>query len=258
MSIKDQLRAAILSGGMNGSAPSTSTSITLADNTKNFVPPCDGYLHFRGELDSNDKWLSLFQYDYGRSYDNTGSTPLEDVIRVRKGVPVLFNAKEGLLIKDLKFFKCVGGGAKSPVAQLIWRVVPCLRNCLTRALTRTLKAKRTGSGSNLFRLPQPSNINGHRASGMKSFLLKRGGFPFELRLLGTLKSLNLVLLRTIRPFQCQPSPGALDTSERPFLLGKGSRSASRSQGTSLRPMFTSGFIGLRAEPNLCFGGASYE
>lgn len=212
MSIKDQLRAAILSGGMNGSAPSTSTSITLADNTKNFVPPCDGYLHFRGELDS---------------------------------------------IKQLKFFKCVGGG-KNPVAQLIRRVVPCLRNCLTRVLTRTLKAKRTGSGSNLFRLPQPSNINGHRAIGMKSFLLKRGGFPFELRLLGTLKSLNLVLLRTIRPFQCQPSPGTLDTSERPFLLGKGSRSTSRSQGTSLRPVFASGFIGLRAEPNLCFGGASYE
>lgn len=113
MSIKDQLRAAILSGGMNGSAPSTSTSITLADNTKNFVPPCDGYLHFRGELDSNDKWLSLLQYDYGRSYDNTGSAPLEDVIRVRKGVPVLFNAKEGVLIKQLKFFKCVGGGLKA-------------------------------------------------------------------------------------------------------------------------------------------------
>lgn len=150
------------------------------------------------------------------------------------------------------------GGGKNPVAQLIRRCVPCLRNCLTRALTRTLKAKRTGSGSNLFRLPQPSNINGHRAIGMKSFLLKRGGFPFELRLLGTLKSLNLVLLRTIRPFQCQPSPGTMDTSERPFLLGKGSRSISKSQGTSLRPVFTSGFIGLRAEPNLCFGGASYE
>lgn len=257
MSIKDQLRAAILSGGMNGSAPSTSTSITLADNTKNFVPPCDGYLHFRGELDSNDKWLSLFQYDYGRSYDNTGSAPLEDVIRVRKGAPILFNAKEGLLIKQLKFFKCVGGG-KSPVAQLIRRVVPCLRNCLTRALTRTLKAKRTGSGSNLFRLPQPSNINGHRAIGMKSFLLKRGGFPFELRLLGTLKPLNLVLPRTIRPFQYQPYLGTMDTSERPFLSGKGFRSNSRSRGTSLRPVFTSGFIGLRAEPNLCFGGASYE
>lgn len=113
MSIKDQLRAAILSGGMNGSAPSTSTSIALADNTNNFVPPCDGYLHFRGELASNDRWLSLFQYDYGRSYDNTGSAPLEDVIRVRKGVPVLFNAKEGLLIQQLKFFKCVGGGLKA-------------------------------------------------------------------------------------------------------------------------------------------------
>lgn len=113
MSIKDQLRAAILSGGMNGSAPSTSTSITLADNTNNFVPPCDGYLHFRGELASDGKWLSLFQYDYGRSYDNTGSAPLEDVIRVRKGVPVLFNAKEGLLIRQLKFFKCVGGGLKA-------------------------------------------------------------------------------------------------------------------------------------------------
>ena len=110
MSIKDQLRAAILSGGMNGSAPSTSTSIALVDNTNNFVPPCDGYLHFRGELASNDRWLSLFQYDYGRSYDNTGSAPLEDVIRVRKGVPVLFNAKEGWLILQLKFFKCVGVG----------------------------------------------------------------------------------------------------------------------------------------------------
>lgn len=53
------------------------------------------------------------------------------------------------------------------------------------------------------------------------------------------------------------SPGTLDTSERPFLLEKGSRSASRSQGTSLRPVFASGFIGLRAEPNLCFGGASH-
>lgn len=108
--VKDQLRAAILSGGMNGSAPSTSTSITLADNTKNFVPPCDGYLHFRGELASTDKWLAMFQGDYGRSYDIASASPLEDVIRVRKGVPVLFNAKEGLLIHQLKFFKCVGGG----------------------------------------------------------------------------------------------------------------------------------------------------
>lgn len=113
MSIKDQLRAAILSGGMTGAAPSTSISITLADNTKNFVPPCDGYLHFRGELESTDKWLSLFQYDYGRSYDNTGSAPLEDLVRVRKGAPVAFNCKEGMLIKQLKFFKCVGGGLKA-------------------------------------------------------------------------------------------------------------------------------------------------
>lgn len=107
---KDYLRAAILSGGMEGSAPSTSTSITLADNTNGFVPPCDGYLHFRGELASTDKWLAMFQGDYGRSYDIASASPLEDVIRVRKGVSVLFNFKEGMIVNQLKFFKCVGGG----------------------------------------------------------------------------------------------------------------------------------------------------
>lgn len=108
--LKDYLRSMGLRSGMEGSGPSTSTSIALADNTDGFVPPCDGYLHFRGELDSLDKWLTMFQLDYGRSYDIVGTSPLEDVVRVRKGIPVRFSSKEGMKIKDLKFFKCIGGG----------------------------------------------------------------------------------------------------------------------------------------------------
>lgn len=108
--LKDYLRSMGLRSGMEGSGPSTSTSIALADNTDGFVPPCDGYLHFRGELDSLDKWLAMFQLDYGRSYDIAGTSPLEDVVRVRKGIPVRFASKEGMKIKDLKFFKCIGGG----------------------------------------------------------------------------------------------------------------------------------------------------
>ena len=107
--LKDYLRSMGLRSGMEGSGPSTSTSIALADNTDGFVPPCDGYLHFRGELDSLDKWLAMFQLDYGRSYDIAGTSPLEDVVRVRKGIPVRFSSKEGMKIKELKFFKCIGG-----------------------------------------------------------------------------------------------------------------------------------------------------
>ncbi len=110
--LKDYLRSMGLRSGMEGSGPSTSTSIALADNTDGFVPPCDGYLHFRGELDSLDKWLTMFQLDYGRSYDIAGTSPLEDVVRVRKGIPVRFSSKEGMKIKDLKFFKCIGGHSR--------------------------------------------------------------------------------------------------------------------------------------------------
>ena len=263
MSIKDQLRAAILSGGATGASPSgEAVSINCKGTVgeweaiSTFVAPANGYAQIQGKS-TDVGGIATLTSTSGYAGMNWATMGLHFgfSLPVKKGETVTCQGAR-LANITVQMLKLVGGG-KNPVAQLIRRVVPCLRNCLTRALTRTLKAKRTGSGSNLFRLPQPSNINGHRAIGMKSFLLKRGGFPFELRVLGTLKSLNLVLLRTIRPFQCQPYPGTMDTSERPFLSGKGFRSKSRSQGTSLRPVFASGFIGLRAEPNLCFGGASH-
>lgn len=261
--MKDFLRSSIMAGGSVAAAPSGQTVSISAKSSVgewaeicNFVSPNNGYVQVRG-INTELGAVSTIFVDSGyvcAPWSGSG-LDLGYFLPVKRGDTVnVF----GSHLKNVTVVLRVLGGAKSPVAQLFWRVVPCLRTCLTRVSTRTLKAKRTGSGSNLFRLPQPSNINGHRAIGMKSFLLKRGGFPFELRLLGTLKPWNLVLPRTIRPFQCQPYPGTMDTSERPFLSGKGFRSNSRSQGTSLRPVFTSGFIGLRAEPNLCFGGASYE
>lgn len=258
MSIKDQLRAAILSGGMNGSAPSTSTSITLADNTKNFVPPCDGYLHFRGELDSNDKWLSLLQYDYGRSYDNTGSAPLEDVIRVRKGVPVLFNAKEGVLIQQLKFFKCVGGGAKSPVAQLFWRVVPCLRTCLTRALTPIADRIRVSSQGAILQLTSRSRQGMRMLTQTLTFLRATACSS------SSVSPLKATPTTTSRFDEISSTVGSLGaTSRRGRFLRLLAERAKRFTGarglmellrTSKR---TSAFTHTSAL-NVCFGGASYE
>lgn len=257
MSIKDQLRAAILSGGMNGSAPSTSTSITLADNTKNFVPPCDGYLHFRGELDSNDKWLSLLQYDYGRSYDNTGSAPLEDVIRVRKGVPVLFNAKEGLLIKQLKFFKCVGGG-KSPVAQLFWRVVPCLRTCLTRALTPIADRIRVSSQGAILQLTSRSRQGMRMLTQPLTFLRATACSS------SSVSPLKATPTTTSRFDEISSTVGSLGaTGRRGRFLRLLAERAKRFTGTRglmelLRTSRRTSAFTHTSALNVCFGGASYE
>lgn len=257
MSIKDQLRAAILSGGMNGSAPSTSTSITLADNTKNFVPPCDGYLHFRGELDSNDKWLSLFQYDYGRSYDNTGSSPLEDVIRVRKGVPVLFNAKGGLLIKQLKFFKCVGGG-KNPVAQLIWRAVPCLRTCLTRALTPIADRIRVSSQGAILQLTSRSRQGMRMLTQPLTFLRATACSLFSV------SPLKATPTTTSRFDEISSTVGSLGaTGRRGRFLRLLAERAKRFTGTRglmelLRASKRTSAFTHTSALNVCFGGASYE
>lgn len=179
--LKDYLRSMGLRSGMEGSGPSTSTSIALADNTDGFVPPCDGYLHFRGELDSLDKWLAMFQLDYGRSYDITGTSPLEDVIRVRKGIPVLFSSKEGMKIKDLKFFKCIGGGYSRYLPTLscnrfggaLWlrlkttsetlpRLVAGSRSRVGKLLISNLSVRPRGVGSEL---------TSHLRTGILSYLL---------------------------------------------------------------------------------------
>ena len=183
--MKDFLRSSIMAGGSVAAAPSGQTVSISAKSSVgdwaeicNFVSPNNGYVQVKG-ISTELGAVSTILVDSGFAGASWSGSDLDlgYCLPVKRGDTVNVS---GSYLKNVTVVLRVLGGAKIPVAQLFWRVVPCLRNCLTRALTRTLKAKRTGSGSNLFRLPQPSNINGHRAIGMKSFLLKRGGFPFEL------------------------------------------------------------------------------
>ena len=105
MSIKDQLRAAILSGGATGASPSGEAVSINCKGTKGEKVAC-----------------------YGARLTNI----------------------------TVEMLKLVGGGAKSPVAQLFWRVVPCLRNCLARVLTPIADRTRASSQGAILQQISPS------------------------------------------------------------------------------------------------------
>lgn len=104
MSIKDQLRAAILSGGATGASPSGEAVSINCKGTKGEKVAC-----------------------YGARLTN-------------------------ITVEMLKLV----GGAKSPVAQLFWRVVPCLRNCLARVLTPIADRTRASSQGAILQQISPS------------------------------------------------------------------------------------------------------
>ena len=136
MSIKDQLRAAILSGGAEGSSehPSNIVSIQLSSG---YVAPANGAIYFNGKANETGGMAVSITKNNGLGSAVTAkvdATWLNSVsLRVRKGDVISFGSYN---LSDVHvYFVSLVGGAKSPVAQLFWRAVPCLRNCLTRALT---------------------------------------------------------------------------------------------------------------------------
>ena len=115
MSIKNQLRAAILSGGAKGSAEDTSTSIQLSTLT-NYTAPADGavYAHAVTNLDGATTVGLSKNRDFGSSISfksaNGWNTWLN--LPVRKGDSVSF-ASYNNSVFEAYFVKLVGGGVKT-------------------------------------------------------------------------------------------------------------------------------------------------
>lgn len=141
MSIKDQLRAAILSGGATASMPSTNAIVIPSGR---YIAPTNGYVC----VQANGSQLASFvavTLDQGVQQIITAAAVgqgLAAYIPIGKGQSVTTIATEFSAV-DCLFVKLVGGG-KSPVAQSLWRVVPCLRNYFVKRLTPILKASLHG------------------------------------------------------------------------------------------------------------------
>ena len=141
MSIKDQLRAAILSGGATGASPSgEAVSINCKGTVgeweaiSTFVAPANGYAQIQGKSTDVGGMATLTSTSgYAGMNWATMGLHFGFSLPVKKGETVICQGAR-LANITVQMLKLVGGG-KSPVAQLFWRVVPCLRNCFARALT---------------------------------------------------------------------------------------------------------------------------
>lgn len=142
MSIKNQLRAAILSGGAKGSGENIESLVTISTASP-YVAPSDGTVYIKALVDQyGGAVLGLGKHDAIQEQFTAMCNPdwaNALGLSVRKGDTVSFLAYNMKGINAV-FVKLVGGG-KNPVAQLIRRVVPCLKitfdQCLSRIEKRT-------------------------------------------------------------------------------------------------------------------------
>ena len=151
MSIKNQLRAAILSGGSTGASPDPSKGkTTFADNSESIIPSADGVLHVRAQGTPSEigAWLTVFSDNgaYGVACDAPQTTPCNVLISVKKGMRMWLRAANGMKITEIWLTKSSGGG-KNPVAQSLWRVVSCLRSTFDQCLSRIEKRIRACQAS---------------------------------------------------------------------------------------------------------------
>ena len=159
--MKDLLRSSVMAGGSVAAAPSGQTVSISAKSSVgdwaeicNFVSPNNGYVQVKGistELDA----VSTILVDSGFAGASWGGSgfDLGYCLPVKRGDTVnVF----GSYLKNVTVVLRVLGGAKSPVAQLFWRVVPCLRTCLTRALTPIADRIRVSSQGAILQLTSRS------------------------------------------------------------------------------------------------------
>lgn len=162
MSIKDQLRAAILSGGATGASPSgEAVSINCKgtvgewETISTFVAPANGYAQIQGKSTDVGGMATLTSTSgYAGMNWATMGLHFGFSLPVKKGETVTCQGAR-LANITVQMLKLVGGG-KSPVAQLFWRVVPCLRTCLTRALTPIADRIRVSSQGAILQLTSRS------------------------------------------------------------------------------------------------------
>lgn len=107
MSIKDQLRAAILSGSAKGASP-TSNFVEFSEDT--FVAPADGYVCFSVRSVIANQWLSLRTHSMEsvQSITQAGQNPCV-FIPVSAGQTVYVMRDGSTVVNSKRFVKLVGG-----------------------------------------------------------------------------------------------------------------------------------------------------
>ncbi len=134
MSIKNQLRAAILSGGATASMPSTNTIVIPSGR---YIAPTNGYVCVQGIGSQLTSYVAV-TLDQGVQQIIPATAVgqgLSAYTPIGKGQSVTTVAQDFSAVNCL-FIKLVGG--KNPVAQPIRRVVPCLRSTFDQCLSRTV------------------------------------------------------------------------------------------------------------------------
>ena len=110
MSIKDQLRAAILSGGAKAFCP---RGDFVDFNSQTFVAPQNGYICLGMRANAVNQWLSLAaSVSQVQAIPNAGHNP-EAYIPVRKGETARIAYADGMSANFMRFFPSVGGGKTS-------------------------------------------------------------------------------------------------------------------------------------------------
>ena len=145
MSIKNQLRAAILSGGATGASPSgqivsISSKNTVADwdTICSFVASNCGYVSVRARSSSSGGMATIEATStYSGMSWTFGGLDFGFYVPVKKGEAINV---QGSALDEIRvtLVKLVGGG-KSPVVQLVRRVVPCLRSTFDQCLSHIEK-----------------------------------------------------------------------------------------------------------------------
>ena len=107
MSIKDQLRAAILSGGAKAFCP---RGDFVDFNSQTFVAPQNGYICLGVRSNAVNQWFSLVaSVSQVQAIPNAGQNP-EVYIPVRKGETARLACSDGMPVNFMRFFPSVGGG----------------------------------------------------------------------------------------------------------------------------------------------------
>ena len=106
MSIKNQLRAAILSGGAKAFCP---RGDFVEFNSQTFVAPQNGYICLGVRANAVNQWFSLgASVSQVQAIPNAGQNP-EGYIPVRKGETARLAYSDGMPVNFMRFFPSVGG-----------------------------------------------------------------------------------------------------------------------------------------------------
>lgn len=264
MSIKDQLRAAILSGGATGASPSgEAVSINCKGTVgeweaiSTFVAPANGYAQIQGKSTDVGGMATLTSTSgYAGMNWATMGLHFGFSLPVKKGETVTCQGAR-LANITVQMLKLVGGG-KSHVAQLFWRVVPCLRTCLTRALTPIADRIRVSSQGAILQLTSRSRQGMRMLTQTLTFLRATACSLFSV---SPLKATPTTTSRFDEISSTVDLWGL--TGRRGRFLRLLAERAKRFTGTRglmelLRTSKRTSAFTHTSALNVCFGGASYE